>query len=108
MGQGRAIRYSDRWAAEGTNVNFVEGLAKGRAAVRTYERGVEDETWSCGTGVTAVAEIMKRNDPEHPDLIVLETPGGELRVHLSPDQEPWLEGPAEFVFQGTIDIATHA
>ena len=107
-GQGRAIRYSEPWAAEGTNVNFVEGLAKGRAAVRTYERGVEDETWSCGTGVTAVAEIMKRISNDQPDLIVLETPGGELRVHLSPQEAPWLEGPAKFVFQGTIEIPTHA
>ncbi len=108
VGQGRAIRNSDRWAAEGTNVNFVQILDQGRAAVRTYERGVEDETWSCGTGVTAVAEIMKRTSSNLPDVILLETPGGELRVHLSPDEAPWLEGPAKFVFKGTIEISTHA
>lgn len=108
FGLGRAIRYAEPWASQGgTNVNFVQRLAPGRVAVRTYERGVEDETWSCGTGVTAVAEIMRLMESSSKDQIVLQTLGGELVVHVADGQSPWLEGPAKFVFQGTIDPQNH-
>lgn len=101
--EGRAIRYNDEWAKEGTNVNFVHHFAKGKAEVRTYERGVEDETWSCGTGVTAVAEIIARTFGNQGETIELMTPGGNLRVHTG--EYPWLEGPATFVFEGEIEFA---
>jgi diaminopimelate epimerase len=108
VGIGRAIRNSAPWAQEGTNVNFVQELGEGLVAVRTYERGVEDETWSCGTGVTAVAEVLKRRQPAAPYNIRLKTPGGMLTVHLGDDMAPWLEGPAKFVFQGVIAQHDHA
>jgi diaminopimelate epimerase len=100
---GREIRNSQPWGAAGTNVNFVQVRTPGEADVRTYERGVEDETWSCGTGVTAVAEVMARVYSETPTTVLLHTPGGDLRVHLSPSEAPWLEGPAEFVFEGAVE-----
>ncbi len=102
--EGRAIRNAHRWAPGGTNVNFVQVNGPGDVSVRTYERGVEDETWSCGTGVTAVAEILKRIQPDCPDLVRLQTPGGELLVHLLANDAPWLQGPAKFVFQGIITL----
>ena len=105
---GRTIRNTEPWKAEGTNVNFVKLLAPGCAEVRTYERGVEDETWSCGTGVTAVAEIIARTQPEshqEGEPILLKTPGGDLRVHVAAGKEPWLEGPAVKVFEGDLPEA---
>jgi len=99
---GREIRQSDPWTDEGTNVNFVWQRAGG-AYVRTYERGVEDETWSCGTGVTAVAEVMARKADLADAQIAIETPGGQLEVHVKEGKAPWLIGPAKFVFSGEID-----
>ncbi len=100
---GAAIRYSDEWRQEGTNVNFVNRLGDGSLRVRTYERGVEDETLSCGTGVTAAAVVQGHllNDGLA-KVIRIETPGGVLWVHLSPGLEPQLEGPATFVFEGSV------
>ncbi len=98
--EGAKIRYSLPWNEKGTNVNFVEVLSDNALSVRTYERGVEDETWSCGTGVTAVAEIWSRLHPEAKQPITLHTPGGKLWVHTEKEKEPWLEGPAVFVFEG--------
>ena len=100
--QGRALRNSPRYAAEGTNVNFANVLAAG-LKVRTYERGVEAETWSCGTGVTAVAEVYARQNEISGQAISITTPGGNLQVHVSTGQAPWLEGPATFVFSGTVE-----
>lgn len=104
VAHGRAIRNGGEWKAEGTNVNFVQVINEGEAHVRTYERGVEDETWSCGTGVTAVAEVMARIFPDAPAVKLLHTPGGLLKVHTQDGQAPWLEGPATFVFTGSIPL----
>ena len=102
VAHGRAIRNSEPWKKDGTNVNFVQTLSDFEAHVRTYERGVEDETWSCGTGVTAVAEVMARIFPGSPSVKVLHTPGGTLKVHTQEGAAPWLQGPATFVFKGKI------
>jgi diaminopimelate epimerase len=99
---GKSIRNSPAYAAEGTNVNFVNVKGDG-LHVRTYERGVEDETWSCGTGVTAVAEVVARMNGFAKKTLEIHTPGGRLRVHVDAGKEPWLEGPAAFVFKGTIE-----
>lgn len=106
--QGAAIRYSDLYGAKGSNVNFVMPLPNGRFAVRTYERGVEDETLSCGTGATAVALAMFAIGRTSSNRVGLDVEGGQLEVSFVPDgngfKDVFLIGPAEFVFSGQIEI----
>lgn len=106
--KGRAIRYSDAFSKEGINVNFVEPSGEGIIYARTYERGVEDETLSCGTGVTAAALVFAPLEKgfHHMDVF---TPGGKLSVEFNRTGEYhfnniWLCGPAEFVFEGEIRV----
>ncbi len=104
--EGRKIRNGAPYFESGSNVNFVEKKNGNLFAVRTYERGVEDETLSCGTGVTAVALSMhatKRTDKEE---VSISTEGGELRVTFKQTklgyEDIFLIGPAEQVFKGEI------
>lgn len=106
--EGQLIRYSPRYKDEGINVNFVERLDDKTLFVRTYERGVEDETLSCGTGVTAAAitGILTQLGPQ---VVDIKTLGGSLQVeinHVSQNQfqDIRLKGPAEFVFDGHISL----
>lgn len=107
--KGHEIRYSKEFEKEGINVNFVEHLAEqDKIIVRTYERGVEDETYSCGTGVTAAALICYHNENGFNDVEV-KTLGGSLTVEFDRVDDTkysniWLCGPAEKVFEGTITI----
>jgi diaminopimelate epimerase len=101
---GHEIRYSDTFKARGVNVNFVEVLDEDRIFVRTYERGVEDETFSCGTGVTAAAIVNAHNDRGF-NHIDIKTLGGELFVEYDKTGDQtfeniWLCGPAVKVFEG--------
>jgi len=104
---GRRLRGDPSLAPAGANVNFVEERATGEIALRTYEKGVEDETLSCGTGVLAAAVVVERirgRDPTDP--MDVQTQGGRLRVGVaSTDRGPerYLEGPAVLVFRGTIE-----
>lgn len=104
--EGAKIRYNDTFKHEGTNVNFVEKINNSTFAVRTYERGVEDETLSCGTGVTAVALAMHKTGQTSTNLITLNTKGGDLQIAFSKNQEEykniWLIGPAQLVFKGEV------
>jgi len=102
---GREIRNKDEYKKEGINVNFVEGNDKS-IFVRTYERGVEDETLSCGTGVTAAALVYAHNDIGF-NRVEVKTPGGNLAVEFDKTGDEnfsniWLCGPAEMVFKGEI------
>lgn len=106
--EGRAIRNSKEFAEEGINVNFVETLGDDTIYVRTYERGVEDETLSCGTGVTAAALISAHNDNGF-NRVEVKTVGGMLCVEFEKISDKefkniWLCGPAEFVFKGEINL----
>ncbi|MES2848056.1 MAG: diaminopimelate epimerase [Bacteroidota bacterium] len=105
---GRGIRYSDDFEKEGINVNFVETISEDKIFVRTYERGVEDETLSCGTGVTAAALLSAHNENGF-NTVNVKTPGGSLSVEFNRvDDENftdiWLCGPALFVFKGEVEI----
>ena len=106
--EGKLIRYSPMFKEEGINVNFVEKLNEHAIFVRTYERGVEDETLSCGTGVTASA-ISLIHDKKGSHEINIETLGGKLSVKLEnmngqEFKNIWLKGKAEFVFEGEINL----
>lgn len=105
--RGREVRYSERFRREGTNVNFVE-LTENGIAVATYERGVEAETLSCGTGVTASAIARYLQQPGHgPQTVPVQTKGGRLEVRFTPRggsfTDVWLCGPAQLVFEGMIE-----
>lgn len=104
---GSRWRYDDHYSPDGTNVNFIEKLDALHLKVRTYERGVEEETWSCGTGVTACAYVNLIHEDLLSGLTNLETPGGKLQVDIqhrgTMKEEIWLIGPATFVFSGEIE-----
>ena len=104
---GKEIRNSSEYAKEGINVNFVEGGDRG-IFVRTYERGVENETLSCGTGVTAASLVYAHNDNGF-NRVEVETLGGHLAVEFDKTGEEdfeniWLCGPAELVFTGQVNV----
>lgn len=104
--EGARIRYG-KYGKEGSNVNFVERRGTDKFAVRTYERGVEDETWSCGTGVTAVAIAMHALSLTSSSELQLLTRGGDLTVSFTPINGAYkhvvLKGPATLVFEGFVD-----
>lgn len=106
--EGAAIRYGSLYGAAGSNINFVKKIDDTTFRLRTYERGVEDETLACGTGATAVAIAMNATGQTDATAINVNVEGGKLVVSF--DKTPngftnvFLKGPAEFVFKGTIDI----
>lgn len=103
---GAKIRYGAPYFQEGTNVNFAEQISENSFKVRTYERGVEDETLACGTGVTAVAIAANKLNKTTANSIKLEVLGGKLEVSFCKEgnlyKKVFLKGPAEFVFEGNI------
>jgi diaminopimelate epimerase len=107
--KGYEIRHSKEFEDDGINVNFVEQTDEvDKIIVRTYERGVEDETLSCGTGVTAAALVCYHNENGFNEVEV-KTPGGQLTVEFDRVDDDryeniWLCGPAEKIFEGTLEI----
>ena len=107
-GNGAKIRYSDLYGKAGSNVNFVKQLSDNHFRLRTYERGVEDETYSCGTGATAAAIVMNAIGKTNSHRIKLDVEGGKLEVSFDKVDNSYinvfLTGPATFVFEGEIEI----
>jgi len=107
--EGRAIRYNERFHDKGTNVNFVQDFGE-YLFVRTYERGVENETLACGTGVVAavISAYLNRGDDKISFTLPVKVMGGSLQVSLDKTRDSftniWLEGPATFVFKGNIEL----
>tara|TARA_B100000508_G_scaffold141026_1_gene145314 strand:+ start:101675 stop:102454 length:780 start_codon:yes stop_codon:yes gene_type:complete len=106
---GKKIRYSDEFTNDGINVNLAETVERSSLSVLTYERGVEDETFSCGTGVTAVALAYAVKEELELDFEVkIKVKGGNLKVRGRRKDEGfesiYLIGPATFVYEGTISI----
>lgn len=99
-GEGRRIRQLPEWGPEGTNVDFIEDASDGRLVIRTYERGVEGETWACGTGVTAAA-IVSGNSR-------VSAKGGDFFVEFLADSERYrqitLTGPVSLNFTGQLPL----
>lgn len=109
--EGGAVRYREDFKPGGINANFVQQLGNNNIYVRTYERGVEDETLSCGTGVTAAALVLASAPFHYPSPIHIKTPGGQLAVCFTTVgvgeesfADVWLCGPAQFVFEGEIEL----
>lgn len=110
--EAKKIRYNDEFSRDGINVNMVNLHGLKEVNMRTYERGVENETLSCGTGVTAAALscALLNQLPDGVHQIAVETKGGRLQVKFNYHQatssfsDVWLEGPATFVFEGKVNI----
>jgi len=104
--KGRTIRYGAPYFDEGSNVNFVEKVNENTFAIRTYERGVEDETLSCGTGATAVALAMHKTGRTTAQSLHIIVEGGQLTVSFQVEESTYthidLQGQATFVFEGVI------
>ncbi len=105
---GKEIRFSEEYKDDGVNVNLVRIIDESTIHVETYERGVEDETLSCGTGVTACALVYMLKNKRKSAIIKVQTKGGLLSVESEFDKEKgfrniWLSGPAKKVFHGRID-----
>jgi diaminopimelate epimerase len=105
--EGKKIR-TETYGKDGANINFVEKIDEHTFKVRTYERGVENETLACGTGVTAVAIAMHKTKNTYKKNIHLKVVGGELDVTFEVENDLYknvfLKGPATQVFKGTIDL----
>ena len=106
--RGSLLRYDQRYAPGGVNVNFVRETADNELEVRTYERGVEGETYSCGTGVTACAYAYLIRNEKTSGCVHIHTQGGPLSVEIyqrgGENEEVWLSGPATFVYSGTVTM----
>jgi diaminopimelate epimerase len=105
-GTGRSIREHTTFAPEGTNANFVGDVASNAARVRTYERGVEDETLACGTGITASAIILGLLQQASPPVRITSKSGEVLTVHYKVSgkkvSDVYLEGMANIIYEGRV------
>jgi diaminopimelate epimerase len=104
--QGKMIRFSEHFQPAGTNVNFVNIKHESTIAIRTYERGVEDETLACGTGAVASALITHEKEGVKSPVSVLTKGGKILTVHFTKEnnilKEVFLEGSANLIYEGEL------
>jgi diaminopimelate epimerase len=98
------VRYHSHYAPAGTNVNFITVLGQRSLEIRTYERGVEDETLACGTGATAVALVAAAKGLVEPPVDVRTRSGETLTIYFSGEtpEEVYMEGAATVVYQGQL------
>ena len=105
---GSAVRHHKLFAPKGANANFLKRLGDRQIAIRTYERGVENETLACGTGVVASALVFATTERVDGPIGVLVRGGNELKVGFNKVGDEFknvtLTGPADFVFEGTIEL----
>lgn len=109
---GKERRNATEWAPDGVNVNFVQVIDQTTLSIRTFERGVESETFSCGTGIAAAALAYWVYKGDNPDTIYsINTAGGNVEVSFIPPSDPngaftgiKLIGPAQYVFKGTVRL----
>ena len=105
---GSSIRYNEYYKKEGVNVNFIEKISNESFKIRTYERGVENETLACGTGSTASAICMNYLGKSQSNNITMKCRGGDLKVEFISNDSLFtnisITGPAKLVFEGQIDI----
>ena len=105
---GSSIRYNEYYKKEGVNVNFIEKISNESFKIRTYERGVENETLACGTGSTASAICMNYLGKSQSNNITMKCRGGDLKVEFISTDNLFtnisITGPAKLVFEGQIDI----
>ena len=103
-----SIRYNEYYKKEGVNVNFIEKVSNETFKIRTYERGVENETLACGTGSTASAICMNYLGKTQSNNITMKCRGGDLKVEFISNDNLFtnisITGPAKLVFEGQIDI----
>ena len=106
--EGARLRYSELYDESGCNINFVEQINPDTFSVRTYERGVEDETLSCGTGATGVAIAMFATNKTTSNKVTINVLGGKLTISFDAEngsyKNVFLTGPAEMVFSGSLEV----
>ncbi len=108
---GKNIRYSENYNLEGINVNLLKGITLSKIEIASYERGVEDETLSCGTGATACALVWDKIQNTGLSSIDVKVKGGELNIKFQRDnfdgyKNIFLSGPANFIYSGEIEIVS--
>jgi diaminopimelate epimerase len=106
---GKSIRNSKNYKADGINVNLIKGISSSKIEIASYERGVEDETLSCGTGATACALVWDKIQNSGSNFVDVKVKGGELKIEFKRDnydgyENIFLSGPANFIYSGEIDI----
>ena len=106
---GKSIRFSPKYNSEGINVNLLKGISPTKIEIASYERGVEEETLSCGTGATACALVWDKIHNSGTDFIEVKAKGGNLKIEFKRDSsngyyDIFLVGPAEFVYSGEINL----
>lgn len=105
---GRAVRYHEYFAPKGTNFNVYENVGTDKFRIRTYERGVEDETLACGTGSVACAIFAVKNGEAKSPVTMVTQGGSELKIHIEEDGRTYLEGEARVIYKGEFSEEAYA